>query len=181
MHYCATIGNFDGVHRGHRAVLARLFAEAAKRGEATMVVTFDRHPLATVAPERAPRLLISLDERVRRLREAGVERVEVLPFDRAMMSMPAREFMRDVLRDRLAVRTLVTGYDNRFGRRNAAEGFEQYVRYGQELGIDVVLGPGPEACGLFEGRPVSSSLLRRLIAEGRQEAAAALMRPVSER
>lgn len=174
-YYCATIGNFDGVHRGHRAVLRRLREVALARGEATLVVTFDRHPLATVCPERAPRLLTSVEERARRLRRAGVDKVVVLPFDEKMMSTPARDFMLHTLYEGLAVRTLLTGYDNRFGRRDPQEGFADYVRYGHEIGMAVLQGPGPEACGLFEGKPVSSSLIRRLIAEGRNEAANTLL------
>lgn len=173
--YCATIGNFDGIHLGHRQVLLRLKEVAAARGMKTMVVTFDRHPAATACPERVPLQLMTLDEKVATLKALGIDRVEVLTFDRDMMLLPAFRFMQDILRDQFSVAVLLTGYDNHFGRRNAGEDFHTYQSYGARLGIDVVEGPRPEECGLFEGTPISSSLVRRLLKEGRTEAARHLL------
>ena len=173
--YCATIGNFDGIHLGHRQVLLRLKELAAERGLQTMVVTFDRHPAATVCPDRLPMQLMTLDEKVATLKALGIDRVEVLTFDRDMMQLPAFNFMQDILRDRFSVAVLLTGYDNHFGKRNAAEDFHTYQSYGSRLGIDVVEGPRPEECGLFEGTPISSSLVRRLLKEGRAAAARHLL------
>ncbi len=175
MRYAATIGFFDGVHRGHRHVIARLKAFAEDRGLHTLLVTFSNHPMDIIRPGSAPELLLPYDEKMRRLRATGVDKVIAYPFDRGMMDMPARDFMEHVLRDGLGVRLLMIGYDNRFGRRDASETFETYVRYGEELGVEVVEGPRPELSGLFEGRPVSSSLLRELIKEGREEDAHSLM------
>lgn len=167
MSYIATIGFYDGVHRGHRQVIRRMQDIARERGLQTMVVTFANHPLTVVRPDSNPELLLSLDEKLQRLRDTGVDRVVALTFTAEMMRQPAREFMQHTLRDELGVTALLIGYDNRFGRRNPDETFETYQQYGRELGIDVIEGPRPEECGLFEGCAVSSSLIRKLIKEGR--------------
>ena len=159
--YCATIGFFDGVHRGHQAVLARLRQMAAESGLKAMAVTFDRHPRQVVDPSYVPPLITPLDEKLRLLRAEGMDRVEVIGFDRHMADMSARDFMQRVLRDRLGVSRLLIGYDNRFGH-NRAEGFDDYVRYGRQKGIDVVQNT-PTDIG---GRRVSSSMIRRLLASG---------------
>lgn len=173
--FAATIGFFDGVHRGHRYVLERLKTVAAARGLRPMVVTFGNHPMEVVRPGCQPPLLISAEEKVRRIKECGIDEVVVLQFTKEMMQQPAREFMQHTLRDELGVKCLVIGYDNRFGKRNPEETFLTYVDYGLELGIDVVEGPRPEQCGLFGGRPVSSSLIRELIQEGRLQEAQSLL------
>lgn len=174
-YYCATIGFFDGVHRGHRQVISRLKDIAEAKGMPTMAITFDNHPMEVVRPGFVPELLITYEEKSRRLSATGVDRVEVIHFTRDIMNMPARDFMERILRNRLGVRVLVIGYDNRFGRRNPEETFETYVEYGRELGIEVIEGPRPEECGLFEGQPVSSSLIRKLMKDGREDAAQQLM------
>lgn len=173
--FAATIGFFDGVHRGHRQVIDRLKEIARTKGLKTMAVTFGNHPMEVVRPGYEPQLLLPVEEKIRRIKECGVDEVVVLHFTREMMQQPAREFMKEVLRDQLGISLLVIGYDNRFGRRNPDETFLSYVGYGKELGIEVVEGPRPEECGLFEGKPVSSSLIRQLIAEGREHEASQLM------
>lgn len=142
-------------------MISRLKDMAAQAGMRSMVITFDRHPRQVVSPDYVPALLTTLDEKLRLLRLTGVDTVEVLHFDTAMAQLSAREFMRQVLRDRLGVRRLLIGYDNRFGH-NRAEGFDSYVAYGRELGIDVALNTPVDVDGLR----VSSSLVRRLLAEG---------------
>lgn len=164
---CATIGFFDGVHRGHRFLIGQLKRLACERGERAMVITFERHPRQVVCPDWRPQLLTTLDEKQRLLDEAGVDVMVVLRFDAAMAALSAHDFMGKVLRDRLNVDTLLAGYDNRFGH-GRAEGFNDYVRYGRELGIDVVQA---EALAV-EGSAVSSSRIRRLIAEGDMHAVA---------
>lgn len=173
--FAATIGFFDGVHRGHRQVISRLQTVARNRGCKTMVVTFGNHPMEVVRPGYEPQLLLPVEEKIRRIKECGVDEVVVLQFTREMMQQPAREFMQEVLRRQLGISVLVIGYDNRFGRRNPDETFHSYVAYGKELGIEVVEGPRPEECGLFEGKAVSSSLIRQLIAQGREHEALQLM------
>lgn len=173
--YCATIGFFDGVHRGHRQVIERVKQTAAAKGLGTMAITFDNHPMEIVRPGYVPELLITSDEKEEKLIALGVDKVVMLHFTHEMMQQPARLFMEKTLRDELGVKILVMGYDNRFGKRNHEETFETYVEYGQELGIEVIEGPRPEECGLFEGNPVSSSLIRELIKEGRQKDAQELL------
>ena len=117
-------------------------------------------------PVIRPQLLSTPDEKLRLLHETGVEAVCVLPFDRQMAALSARDFMRQVLRDELGVSVLLTGYDNHFGHRsadNSQEGFDDYVQYGRELGIDVVKAL---PLAVAEGQNASSSLVRRLLAEG---------------
>lgn len=161
--YVATIGMFDGVHRGHQFVLQQVVATAHERGLQSMAVTFGH----TV--RREP-VLTPLDEKLVLLSKTGVDRMEVLEFSNELRQMTAREFMRRVLRDQLHVRVLLTGYDNRFGH-GRTEGFDDYVRHGRELGIEVTsLPPAPPQNG--QGQTVSSSYIRQLLLEGRVSEAA---------
>ena len=146
--YVATIGMFDGVHRGHQFVLQHVADEARQRGLQSMAMTFDKS---------GPQMLTPLDQKRLLLTKTGIDRIEVLTFNEALKQMTAREFMEQELRDRLGVKVLLTGYDNRFGH-NRTEGFEDYVRYGQELGIEVLQLPQ-------EGE-ISSSIIRQLIVDG---------------
>ncbi len=154
--FVATIGMFDGIHRGHQFVLQQVVMEARKRDLQSMVITFDRLP-------RREQVLLPLKEKLELLAAQGIDKVVLLSFDDKLKAMTAREFMEHELRDRLHVKVLMTGYDNRFGH-NREEGFDDYVRYGQELGIDVLQLPA-------EGQ-VSSSLIRQKLAEGHVDAAA---------
>ena len=146
--YVATIGKFDGVHRGHQFVLQHVADEARQRGLQSMAITFDKTGPQTLTPLDQKRLLLT---------KTGIDRIEVLTFNEALKQMTAREFMEQELRDRLGVKVLLTGYDNRFGH-NRTEGFEDYVRYGQELGIEVLQLPQ-------EGE-ISSSIIRQLVIDG---------------
>ena len=164
----ATIGFFDGVHRGHRYLIDSVKARAKRDGTGqSTVVTFDAHPRLVLHKDYCPSLLTTLDEKVERLAQTGVDNCVVLHFDEAMAALPAREFMQEVLLRRLNVRTLVTGYDNRFGR-NRSEGFEDYVRYGREIGIDVVRADA----FTLNGVQVSSSVIRSFLSEGEVRMAA---------
>ena len=154
--YVATIGMFDGVHRGHQFVLQQVVSTARERGMQSMAVTFDRQQS----------LLMPLSEKVRQIQAAGITQVEVLPFTDEIKQMTARQFMQQVLRDRLNDKVLLTGYDNRFGH-NREEGYDDYVRYGRELGIEVLRLPA-------EGT-VSSSLIRQQLQQGQVAEAAALL------
>lgn len=157
--YVATIGMFDGVHLGHQYVLQQVTLTARKRGLQSMAITFD-HTL------RKEPLLTTLDEKLALLQQLGIERTEVLAFTDALKQMTAREFMQQVLKERLDVRVLLIGYDNRFGR-GRSESFDDYVRYGRELGIDVVQ--------LSAQGTVCSSLIRQQLKEGRVVEAAHLL------
>lgn len=158
----ATIGFFDGVHRGHQYLIAQVVDEARRTGLESTVITFSRHPRQVVQTGYMPQLLTSLDMKLQCLALTGADNTVVLPFDKRMAELSARDFMRTVLRDRLGVRRLIIGYDNRFGH-NRAEGFADYVCYGAELGMQV-----QQAQALtVEGLQVSSSAVRRLLGEGR--------------
>ena len=166
----ATIGFFDGVHRGHQCLIRQVQDEARRRGLSSLVITFDRHPRSVFAPESVPPLLTSAEEKMTLLRQTGVDDIYVLPFDREMAALTAREFMQQVLRGRLGVEVLVIGYDHRFGRPlPCGESFADYQAYGRELGIDVVLAQE------LEGEHVSSSLIRQVLAQGDVTAAAHLL------
>lgn len=164
----ATIGFFDGVHRGHRYLIDDVKARAGSMGGMqSTVITFDAHPRLVLHKDYRPRLLTTLDEKVERLSMTGVDNCVVLHFDEAMAALPAREFMQEVLLKRLNVRTLVTGYDNRFGH-NRSEGFDDYVGYGREMGVDVVKADA----FTLNGVQVSSSVIRSFLTEGEVRMAA---------
>lgn len=169
----ATIGFFDGVHRGHQYLIRRTLQEADDRRIASMVITFDRDPLHTVAPEREPKHLSTLSLKQQWLAEMGIDTLVVLPFDETMAARSAADFMSTVLKKQLCVDTLVLGYDNRFGKPQD-ETFENYDEMGKKCGIDIV------GCDAFENQSggCSSTLIRRLVAEGKMaEAAELLSRP----
>src|SRR5574344_1275895 len=160
----ATIGFFDGVHIGHCHLISMLKKVARERGVKSCVTTFDRHPRQVVQPEWCPEMLTTLDEKKQLLEATGIDRCEVLHFDREMANQSARDFMLHTLKERLGVSILATGYDNRFGH-NRSEGFDDYVRYGKEIGIEVIRGDE-----LTDGsNNVSSSSIRRMLKEGRIE------------
>ena len=161
--YVATIGMFDGVHRGHQFVLRHVVETARRRGLPSMAITFDK--LKTTAGKT---MLTPLDEKLLLLSRMGIDRTEVLPFTDALRQMTARQFMQQVLKEQYHVQVLLTGYDNRFGY-NREEGYDDYVRYGRELGIEVQQLPqAPDG-------NVSSSLIRQLLTEGRVTEAAQLL------
>ena len=160
----ATIGFFDGVHIGHCHLINMLKKVARERGVESCVITFDRHPRQVVQPEWCPEMLTTLEEKTQLLEATGIDRCEVLHFDREMANQSAHDFMLHTLKEKLGVSILVTGYDNRFGH-NRSEGFEDYVRYGKEIGIEVIKGEE-----LTDGsNNVSSSSIRRMLKEGRIE------------
>ena len=163
----ATIGCFDGVHRGHQLLVKMMVCQARQRGLKPIAVTFDRLPRQLFDPTFHPQLLSTLEEKTACLKELGVDEVIVLPFTHQLADLSAETFMREILRDRLSVELLVTGYDNRFGHdRN--EGFADYVRYGQHLGIEVVRG---DVAKMDDQMAVSSTVIRQLLAEeGKVEA-----------
>lgn len=159
--YCATIGFFDGVHRGHQFMIDSLTTMAHAQGRQSLVITFDRHPRQVVHADYVPQLITTTDEKLQLLHATAADRIEVLHFDTQMAQLSAYEFMRQVLHEKYSVAMLLTGYDNRFGH-NRAEGFADYVRYGEEMGMKVLQNTPID----IDGLRVSSSLIRRLIVEG---------------
>ncbi len=164
----ATIGFFDGVHKGHQFLIHQVTEEAKRSDLKSVVVTFDRHPREVLQSDYIPTLLTTTDQKLKLLSETSVDIVVVLHFTVEMASLTAKQFMTTVLSEQLNVRKLVIGYDHRFGH-DRTEGFDDYVRYGRELNMDVILnqvfkleGSGPE---------VSSSYIRRLLTDGDVEMA----------
>lgn len=162
----ATIGFFDGVHRGHQYLIRQVCDEARTAQLRPVVVTFDQHPRKVLQSDWQPRLLSTLDEKLLLLSKTHADATAVVHFDRAMAALTAREFMDRVLRQQLNVRKLVIGYDNRFGH-DRREGFDDYVRHGRELGIEVVQAHA----FTLNGVRVSSSVVRSLLQEGEVEMA----------
>ena len=171
-----TIGAYDGVHRGHRAVIGTVRRLAEDRGLATAVVTFDRHPASVVRPESAPRLLTDLDQKLELLDETGVDYALVVHFDEARSKESAEDFVREVLVDCLNAKLVVVGADFHFGhqRRGNVALLEQM---GGELGFDVLgmsLG-GPDGAPARDEFQVSSTAIRRALIAGDLETANAML------
>jgi riboflavin kinase/FMN adenylyltransferase len=156
-----TIGNFDGVHRGHALLLRRTVGYARERGQLAVALTFDPHPMAVVRPDRAPLLITTIDDRVRLLGEAGADAVLVVPFTPTVAALAARDFAQTVLVDALKCTMVVVGADFHLGR-NAAENVPGLRRLGEELGFGV---DAVEVQTDAEGR-FSSTRVRELLAEG---------------
>lgn len=163
----ATIGFFDGVHKGHQFLIQQIKKLADERGLASMAITFAEHPRRVMQKEYQPQLLSTLEEKCALLSRQPLDYTALLHFTLEMSCMTAKEFMQQVLLEELNVRVLVIGYDHRFGH-NRAEGFDDYVRYGQEIGIEVVLAKSYSMDGVF----VSSSVIRSLVQEGEMQHAA---------
>jgi len=156
-----TVGTFDGVHRGHQAVLAEIVRRARARGTQSVVVTFDPHPLAVVNPSAAPRLLTLPAERQRLLAAAGVGRVVTLPFTAELSRLTPEAFVREVLQAQIGLGELVLGHDHGFGRGRSGD-VETVRRIGAAdgFGVDVV-EPVRD-----DGRPISSTAIRAALAHG---------------
>jgi riboflavin kinase / FMN adenylyltransferase len=173
----ATVGTFDGIHRGHQAVLAAVARRGRTRGLASLLVTFDPHPLEVVNPSAAPRLLTLPDEKQALVRGLGVERLELVPFTPELARLGPEEFVRDVLRTRFGMQELVLGYDHGFGRGRAGDvALVRRLARADGFGVDVV--PAVKD----DGQPISSSLIRTALAHGDLAAAERwLGRPYSVR
>ncbi len=171
---CAlTIGNFDGVHCGHRRILRRLVELAREHGWKAAVVTFDPHPTRLVSPDRAPRLLTTPERRAQLMGEEGIEQVLIIPFTRQMAQLPAEEFVSKVLVGRLGARAVLVGDNFRFGRGHAGN-VHSLEGWGSKYGFRVEI----VRAVAWRGRVVSSSGIRQLIQAGRVSLAARhLLRP----
>jgi riboflavin kinase/FMN adenylyltransferase len=165
-----TIGNFDGLHLGHRAMLERLAARAQELGLPTTVMTFEPHPRELFTPEQAPARLTSLREKLQLLDSCGVDRANVCHFSRKWAALSAADFIERILVRGLAVRHIIIGDDFRFGKGRAGD-FAMLAAAGQKHGF------GVEAMHTVElkGERVSSSAVREALAAGELEHAAALL------
>jgi riboflavin kinase/FMN adenylyltransferase len=163
-----TVGTFDGVHRGHRDVLDRLVARGRALGLRTVLVTFEPHPLEVVNPAAAPLMLTLGEEKREVLAESGIDYLAVLPFTRTLARYAAQEFVTHVLRERFNMEYLLMGYDHGFGRNREGD-VEVLQALGAREGFRVEVVP-PVSIG--DGRPISSTSIRRAVAGGDLERAA---------
>ena len=162
----ATIGFFDGVHMGHKFLIDYIREIAEDKGLESTVITFDKHPRQVLKCDYMPKMLSTYEEKILLLSKTGVDNCAVLPFNKETSALSAYDFMKDVLRDKLNVKVLVMGYDNRFGH-NRSDSFDDYVRYGKELGIEVI----PAQAFILNGVNVSSSVIRSYLDKGEIEMA----------
>jgi riboflavin kinase / FMN adenylyltransferase len=174
------IGNFDGVHRGHRSVLTRLVAEADRRHAEAVAITFDPHPLQVLRPEHAPPALTEREHKLALMAETGLDAVLVMPFTLELASWSPERFVADVLVEALGASAVVVGRDIRFGHRNAGD-LATMEELGDKHGFDVVLLEdvlGPVAGHTTDAethRRWSSSWTRELLAAGDVAAAAEVL------
>jgi len=157
-----TIGNFDGVHVGHRLIMRRVLEIAHERDLTAAVLTFDPHPARVLAPDRAPRLIMTVPRRLRGIESEGIDAVLVLPFSLEFAKLTPEEFVKRVLFGTLHARVIVVGEDFRFGHKQAGT-VETLRALGAQLGFEVAAIGAIERCQ----ERVSSSTVRRLLAEGR--------------
>jgi riboflavin kinase/FMN adenylyltransferase len=162
-----TIGNFDGVHRGHQAVLTRLVMDARREGARSVAITFEPHPVAVLYPERAPARLVGLDERLDLLAETGLDAVLVMEFTHELAAWEPERFVREVLVEALGASVVVVGRDTRFGRRNSGD-VTTLRELGERFGfrVDVVDDLGGSDHAHPSGRRWSSTWARELITAG---------------
>lgn len=168
--FVATIGFFDGVHKGHQFLLNHLKEEAKKKGKKSLVISFERHPKTVVTGKYVPQLLTSNSEKIELFESLGIDSCILLDFNHEMAQLTAYEFLKQIISEQLGVHTLLIGYDNRFGK-NREETFDDYIRYGKELGINIV----PIGSYVKNNTHISSTVIRKLLFEGRIEEANKLM------
>ncbi|MET0716093.1 MAG: bifunctional riboflavin kinase/FAD synthetase [Mycetocola sp.] len=166
-----TIGKFDGVHAGHRAVIKRLRDAAAVDHLRSVVVTFDRHPLALLSPEKCPDALVGSDQKLDLLAETGVDATLLLTFDRDLSLVSPEDFVTSILVETLSARRVLVGHDFRFGHRGAGN-VPLLIELGEKYGfrVEVIADVAPK-----DSRRVSSTWIRELLSEGRVSDAAVLL------
>jgi len=167
---CATIGNYDGVHRGHAAILAAVVARARAAGATSMLITFDPHPLAVVAPQRRPTLLQTREQKLRALEDTDVDAVVFVRFTEQLARREGPEFVDALLTSGIALRSVHVGANFRFGRDRAGD-VATLRRIGSTRGFEVVEVAAVEV----GGRVVSSSEIRRRLLDGDVEAAGRML------
>lgn len=172
-----TIGNFDGVHRGHRAIMETVTARARARAGESVVYTFEPHPRKVLQPERAPGLLTTPAQKLERLEALGVDVVVVEPFDRAFAGLSPERFVRDYIHARIRPVEVYVGYDFHFGKDREGS-MRLLAELGPHLGFSVTIIPEVTV----EGQDVNSTRIRALLADGRVDEATLLLdRPYTVR
>jgi riboflavin kinase/FMN adenylyltransferase len=156
-----TIGNFDGLHVGHRAIMKTILARARDLGGEAVVYTFDPHPRKVLHPDRAPRLLTTLDQKFELLEEMGVDVVIVEPFDRSFAEIEPGTFVREYIHQRIRPMEVYVGYDFRFGRDREGS-MRLLTETGPRLGFSVTIIPEVT----IDGRDVNSTRIRELLGQG---------------
>ena len=156
-----SMGNFDGIHLGHQALLQRVVQEAKSQGGRSVVLTFEPHPLKILAPERAPRLILAHKDKMRLFQSSGVEVVIIQAFNPTFANVEAEEFVRHYLIDRLKVHKIWVGRDLRFGKGRKGR-VEDLIRWGAEGGLKVGIVEPIQ----LDGARISSSRIRKLIEQG---------------
>jgi riboflavin kinase/FMN adenylyltransferase len=164
-----TVGTFDGVHLGHRALIARTIEEASSLGGTSVLVTWDRHPLETLRPGSEPRVLTTPERKTELIEETSIDTLVILPFDEAFSKWSPERFVTDVL-VRLGARAVFVGSGWRFGHK-AAGTIELLAKMGTEHGFDA----NALTLAEVEGKPVSSTRVRAAIAEGDMTTARTLL------
>lgn len=166
----ATIGFFDGVHLGHRFLIDNMIKIGKERNLPSAVITFPEHPRKVLHADYQPKLLNSFEEKLSHLETTGVDYCIVLDFTVELSRYSAKEFIYSILSEKLHVKTLLIGYDHRFGH-DRTDGFNAYVGYGAACGMEVL-----EVSRFIEDKiAVSSSEIRRLLTEGKVEEAGKLL------
>lgn len=170
-----TVGTFDGVHAGHRAIIDKVVAKAGERQARGIIVTFDPHPREIINPGDAGiKLLTTLPERCEILDELGIDMMVVIPFDRDFSLLSSEEFVRDIIYKKVGVSEFVIGYDHHFGR-NREGSIDTVKRIGEKLGFDACVVSKQEV----GNRTVSSTAIRKALSEEGdvEQAARFLQRP----
>lgn len=170
-----SIGNFDGVHLGHQAVLLHVVERARELAAVPAAMTLDPHPIKLLRPREAPRLVTTLDQKLQLIERTGIQVTMVVPFTHRLARMDAVDFVRSVIVERLEVREVYIGANFRFGADRGGD-VDLLVAMGRDLGFVAASAPTV----VQDGETVSSTRVRRAIADGRVEEAARLLgRPVS--
>jgi riboflavin kinase/FMN adenylyltransferase len=171
----ASVGNFDGVHRAHAQVLGEIVRRAKESGAKAVAVTFDPHPARILRPDSGLKVLTPLPEKLRLLEGTGIDAVLILPFDRDLSLLTPGQFAERILKKKLHAREVYEGYNFRFGHKAAGD-VNLLAQFGQEMGFEVKIYSEQK----LRGEPVSSSHIRKLLAEGRVSRARHLLaRPFS--
>ncbi len=170
-----SVGNFDGVHRGHQHVLRQMSKRAKELNARSMVLTFDPHPIRIIRPREAPPLLTPLPEKLKLLEATGLDAVLVLPFSRDLSMMPPFEFAEEIISSALNAVEVHEGFNFHFGHKKEGT-VDRLKEYGRKLGFEVVIYQAMR----YRGHILSSSDVRRLVQAGRMDRARHLLgRPFS--
>ena len=161
----ATVGFFDGVHRGHRFLLNHVSAEARRSGMASLAITFSDSPQRVLHPDANTFLLTTSDEKVSQILDVGIDHVAMIDFNRELADMSAKQFMSTILKKQLNVSTLIMGYDHRFGK-GVGLTFDQYREIGKSLGIKVIQSTPLSISESDGSQIISSSLIRSALQSG---------------